>query len=584
MEALQLVPGLSFGRDVEDVIGVGVHGNWAEEGKCLFLLNGAQLNENDFGTYAIDQRIPLQHVDRIEVICGPGSVIYGGYAALAVVNIITRTADNGPGAAASIRTGYSNGHTTRTSTTVHGAHRLSAHQDISYVMSNTSGQRSNAMALMPDGTPLSFGDSTQMQSTTLQFGYRYKNLQLSMALMDERSDVSDAPYQVQHRDILIGINQKLALGNKWELSWKIGHADQLPWNYLNISDSERLSSNTTNQRTTVQGLLNYRPTTWLTARIGTQAYHQRSSFTARNENTVFSMNGARSISVNDIALFGEILLQGKWGGITGGYRMEHNDLVSRNAAPRIAYTKIWGRLHTKLMWSKAYKIPTVMNLNYGPADTSVITEFVTTSEAEIGLKLGRTADLTFNVYETRIEHPIVYVFDQQTLDNYINRNASGTQGFDVRFAWERQKFTFLASAGLNRTVPNVDLPEIQLPDSLGRKSQGLPAARATVILAVDLTPSWSIRGRMQWQDAIFSYQNTHPSNTDLTLVKWPSQLVIGTGVVWHPKASERVAIDLGCYNMLDRPQYVLSPFNNGTSPYYLNGREYSFTLTYKFIK
>ncbi|MGV3636898.1 MAG: TonB-dependent receptor plug domain-containing protein, partial [Flavobacteriales bacterium] len=88
LEALQLVPGITFGRDVDDVIGIAIHGTWAEEGKCLFLLNGMQLNENDFGTYAIGNRIPLDNVERIEVISGPGSVLYGGYAALGVINII----------------------------------------------------------------------------------------------------------------------------------------------------------------------------------------------------------------------------------------------------------------------------------------------------------------------------------------------------------------------------------------------------------------------------------------------------------------------------------------------------------------
>src|SRR5688572_16163693 len=101
-EVLQTLPGLSFGRDADDVIGVGIHGNWAEEGKCLFLLNGVQLNENDYGTYAIGNRVPLANVDRIEVIMGPGTVVYGGYAALGVINIITRNSQETQGSQATM--------------------------------------------------------------------------------------------------------------------------------------------------------------------------------------------------------------------------------------------------------------------------------------------------------------------------------------------------------------------------------------------------------------------------------------------------------------------------------------------------
>src|SRR5205085_6643862 len=44
IDVLQLVPGFSFGVDVEGVVSIGFRGNWGHEGKVLLLLDGQELN------------------------------------------------------------------------------------------------------------------------------------------------------------------------------------------------------------------------------------------------------------------------------------------------------------------------------------------------------------------------------------------------------------------------------------------------------------------------------------------------------------------------------------------------------------
>lgn len=244
MEALQLVPGISLGRDVDDAIGVALHGNWAEEGKCLFLLNGYQLNENDFGTYTLGMRVPLENVDRIEVILGPGSIVHGGFAALGVVNIVTYTAEQRAGARASWQAGATAGGLTRNTMTLSGAHRLGTNQDVDYLISNSSGRTSNASYALPNGTPISLRDSTATASSSFQVHNRWKGLKAFMAYMDRTHDISDAAYSVRMRDAMLGAEQDIQLGTRLRLQWRIGHTDQLPWYYIDSPTGERLASNT----------------------------------------------------------------------------------------------------------------------------------------------------------------------------------------------------------------------------------------------------------------------------------------------------------------------------------------------------
>jgi len=60
--------------------------------RILLLLNGMQLNEAVFGSVLLESGfgIDLFDVDRIEIVRGPGSTLYGTGAMLAVINVITK--------------------------------------------------------------------------------------------------------------------------------------------------------------------------------------------------------------------------------------------------------------------------------------------------------------------------------------------------------------------------------------------------------------------------------------------------------------------------------------------------------------
>src|SRR5581483_6681763 len=87
----QFVPGVHFATDVEGFVGIGMRGIWASEGKMLLLIDGIEANEGLFGTSGY--HYPAETIERVEVIRGPGSAVYGGYAAVGVVNVISRSGE-----------------------------------------------------------------------------------------------------------------------------------------------------------------------------------------------------------------------------------------------------------------------------------------------------------------------------------------------------------------------------------------------------------------------------------------------------------------------------------------------------------
>jgi iron complex outermembrane receptor protein len=74
-----------FGRADVDIRGLGQNGR-----RIAVLVNGRPEKMGLFGC-AVTHAFPLDNVERIEVIKGPASVLYGGEALGGVINIITRT-------------------------------------------------------------------------------------------------------------------------------------------------------------------------------------------------------------------------------------------------------------------------------------------------------------------------------------------------------------------------------------------------------------------------------------------------------------------------------------------------------------
>ncbi|MBN1208613.1 MAG: TonB-dependent receptor [Myxococcaceae bacterium] len=85
-DVLDVVPGLTVSRDVQGFHRVAIRG-LRNDAEVLFLLNGHRLN-NFFDGRAL-MNLPVENLDRIEVIRGPGSALYGAGAFLGVVNLVT---------------------------------------------------------------------------------------------------------------------------------------------------------------------------------------------------------------------------------------------------------------------------------------------------------------------------------------------------------------------------------------------------------------------------------------------------------------------------------------------------------------
>ena len=110
-ELLRLVPGVQVAQINSNKWAVALRGfNNLFADKVLVLIDGRTMYDRlNSGVFWESLDMPLDLIDRIEVIRGPGGATWGANAVNGVINIITKSADVTAGAAASVRTGTFDG-------------------------------------------------------------------------------------------------------------------------------------------------------------------------------------------------------------------------------------------------------------------------------------------------------------------------------------------------------------------------------------------------------------------------------------------------------------------------------------------
>jgi len=89
VDLLKLDPSLDLAERAPNGVQADLSIRGAGFGKTLVLLNGMRLNDPQSGHHNMDIPVPLESVERVEVMRGSGSTMYGADAVGGVINVIT---------------------------------------------------------------------------------------------------------------------------------------------------------------------------------------------------------------------------------------------------------------------------------------------------------------------------------------------------------------------------------------------------------------------------------------------------------------------------------------------------------------
>ncbi|MCC6952652.1 MAG: TonB-dependent receptor plug domain-containing protein [Deltaproteobacteria bacterium] len=589
LELLRLLPGIQFGVDVQGVTGISVRGLWGHEGKVLLIWNGHEMNELAYSTTQFGGHFPIDEIERIEVIRGPGSVLYGGFAELAVINIVTRDAE-------SLNGGYASGALGQTADTSSRRYaNLAAGQkvgDLSIKSSAFEGRSVRGDGDYTDvfGTQFPLDENNTMKPSMYSVDLGYKGFEARFladryfthhrdGYVEALSDQVSTSFDSYHGLLQYQTNPSEAL----TLNARMTYKRQTPWEEDSLPTGENSSYDRTIERYRSQVSGEYRVDDIWSGLFGVDYTFDRAT---DNLGTAFS-NGRDSVSYWNYAPFTEIEGRFDWAVVRAGVRYDEHEQFGSNVVPRLAITKSYEQWNFKLLASSAYRTPGIENINRNesaiesgfPVD-EIEAEQTTVYELETGYKLTDSTYASLNLFNMQIEKPITYFFDDATeLEGYQNAGQIGTQGAELSFQWlnnwGRVDLTYSFFTKSNTDADTFEVPghSSTLLGFAQHKFTGLANIKLSEQLAFN--PSFTVLGDRYGFSRVDSEGN-------LVLERFDPSFLINTAIGYRPESFTRLRIDLGISNLLNEDQPFLQPYANSHAPLGGLGREYWLKATLQF--
>lgn len=570
LDVLRAVPEFEFGVDVQGNLGLGVRGVWGNEGKVLLLWDGQTYNEILYSTLQFD-RFPVDQVEEVEIIRGPGSAIYGGFAELAVINIKTRSARSlsgsaayaawGQGAGARSYAGYSFGKTageTSFSGKAHwgeaqrGAGRYTDFSGSSFGMNGRSDQRPRSLNLKASA------NNTSARLILDAYSMRQRD--------HYTSALSSGSTEVSFQTLFAELKQAVYLPGLWRLEGKANYMTSRPW----LEKDEHFPYDKRADRLTLALTAFYRHSAEAEFLAGGEYFHDAVEVGNFTGAAAAYPDGRDSADYDNHAFFGQGTADLGPAKVTAGARYDRNSQYGASLVPRLALTRLAGDFNFKALYSQAFRAPSVENIRLNPG---INPEKSTSREFEAGYKVSDTVFASANIFYTEIEHPVVYtvVNGAETYRNYEHTGTHGG-GFTLKYKSGARR------ADLGYLFQETTCNKVDLYGVAGRGSYLLAFPRHKVTL----TASLPLREGLSLNPAAVYVSKRYGYGGDGSLKVFGERVTTDLNMQLKDRPVGRLTLSLGVKDLFNSGYNYLQPYDGGHAPLPGPSRELFLKAAYEF--
>lgn len=635
-DILNMVPGFHFALDENGRVGLGIRGNWANEGKVLMLIDGQEVNDIYTAKLYFGNHYPVDFIEKIEIIRGPGSSIYGGFAEFGVINIITKSYENQKGISFGYTSGKTSENTIRRNFNLYIAKKINE-LEVNFQYFWGRGQRSNSDYFSYYMSPQNVIGATYSLKGQSDINPHYTNLFLKYKNWSFRS-IGDF-YKVKNinwldesgnRTIKTGYRQNYS---ELKYQFKIGEkAEFIP--RINTITQFLVTDGIPNQEKTSQDIIfrpkftlnfNYNITHRIRLVMGSEAFSDLYQVDSDNMER-FMVNYDKKYYLS-YAAYGQLIWRTRLFHLTLGGRYDKNNNFGENYTPRIGITKRFRNFHYKLMYGSGLRVPTIGNINSAFDGTYVFNEDTTKFlrfgqklapeqtdfiELEFGYKINRKTYLTANFYDISTKNPIVYYYHHDTLLNnmmnsynetffynskfYSNFDKSGTFGFELALKFKDYWGMFDISYSYYSTVEKSKIP-VNTISSFSLNSDDRILARRDMLLAFPkhrlnayglfyFSEKFSISMMYNFISSAYAYKTYEDENNPLMLdgrlIKYRPAFTTNFFFNFKSFIFNGLDISFGIYDLFNSKPPYIQPYFGLDNPLPTNSRELVFKISFDF--
>jgi outer membrane receptor protein involved in Fe transport len=476
-DILYMVPGYFFGADTEGVVGPGIRGLWGYEGKILLMIDGKEMNELLFSTVQLGNEFPVELIERVEVVRGPGSVIYGGNAELSVINVVTRSLQGSTDAL--VTTTY--GQMTGANSFANGYGRRMVSASARYVFDQVpglssfasialgQGQRSVHNYVDNSGTAATMEGQSALNPSVVQAGVGYRDLQasflyhrLSMTTIDGLGMPLTAPAAMafdSYHGELVGAFRPTS---RFELVPRFNYTYQTPWR---LTDTPDLLYDKSVRRVRGRVLGRWAALDQLQITVGGDAIFDSAQLLAPRGDINTPFGTSNSVDYQTFGAYVELFSENPIVNVAAGARYDHLSSVGGDLVPRLALQRSFGPLSLKGIYSQSFRAPGIENLNAGIiAGVNVRPERTRIFELEGILDLPSRQRISANIFDIAIDRPIAFFTDPVTMaDSYVNLGRQGSRGIEISYRIRQQLVNLEANYSFYTVTAADNTPSYNVP-------------------------------------------------------------------------------------------------------------------------
>jgi len=571
IDVLKLVPDFSFGVDVQGNLGLGVRGNWANEGKVLLIWDGQVYNEILYSTIQFD-RFPVDQIETIEIIRGPGSVIYGGFAELAVINVKTRSPKNLNGSEA--YAAY--GHGEKVWSRYYGGYSFGKVLDGTEVSAKAfwgEAQRSSRRYTDFSGASYSMNGSSGLRpkSLALYAARRKTELRLivdyfSLRDRDHFGEVIPGSSEVGFPTVFMGGKYSWELSDVLRLEPELNYTVGKPW----LEKDRYFPYDKRTARFMASLRAFYLPGGASDFMFGGEYYNDLVKIDPFTGATSAAGSDERE-SYDNIAFFGQGNFDTPPAKLTAGARYDRNSRYGDSLVPRVAATRIVKRFNFKAIYSKAFRAPSIENIRLNgdikPEKTSV-------TELEAGYILSDALYVYGNASETVIKRPIIFYLDDSANEHYANYSRTGTRGFGTGLKYKDGAVRFSADYYTYRARANrVDIYAVA---GRGGSLLGFPRHKVTLSSSLPVDSGLSLNPSAIYLSRRYGYSGAG------TLEVFKETVLAGVNFQLKDRPVKDLTLNIGVSDLFNSGYSYIQPYDGGHAPLPAPSREIFIKAAYEF--
>lgn len=531
-DILEYLPGVHVATGRNGINVIGFRGLYSEGNQqVLVMINGTPVRNPLFGGKSYLWDMAVKNISRIEVIRGPGSMLYGGDATSGVINIITKTGGELRGGDVG---GFFGSHDTYEGWAEYGNKKGDWEYAFAIQGGSTSGSKGRVVQDAQSLIDQQFGTQASNAPGFTNNGRDDIDARLDLAYKDMRLR---AGYQ-RFSDVGTGVGSALALDNlgknqvdlyTLDLTSKSNISDSLTAESKYYFYGEALNTDTyLLPPGTMGGLLPQGARNKVNGFVGTTGLTTQANYTGIKKHVITAGTGlvynwtqpsgnkinfiitpsfAQQIPLTEASALGNdplnksdgrfnyyALAQDQWNFatdwyLTAGFRYDYYSDVADGFSPRLSL--VWNAtpyLTAKLLYSRAFRAPAFFELNQPlVGGTTLKPETINTVEFQVENKW--TADLKTSIN--------AYWFEMDNLITSVNTNSITPVGFlnneKINGIGAETEASYRLNEDINVTV-NYSYHGLSNTNNTGL----LPEHMVKALINWEFTKDWAIGSQLNW--------------------------------------------------------------------------------------